>query len=781
MRGFGGPLSSLVLIILFALLQKSAFAVKPISRPGKKSYIVYMGAHSHGAEATSADLDKATDAHFQLLSTVVGSNEKARESMFYSYRRYINGFAAVLDQHEADEISKYPSVFSVFENEGRQLHTTHSWNFLGLESESGDVSPLSAWNIGRYGEDTIIANLDTGVWPESKSFSDEGMGPIPSRWKGTCQNNSKDGVPCNKKLIGARYFINGYAAGVDSYEIPTNLSARDYDGHGTHTLSTAGGNFVSGANVFGFGKGTAKGGAPKSRVAAYKVCWKPINDSGCYDADIIAAFEAAIHDGVDIISASIGGPPADYFSDGIAIGSFHAVKHGITVVTSAGNNGAVEGGVSNTAPWLITVGANTIDREFPVEIGLGNRKHLKGQSLYPKALPIKKFYPLINGTSAKAANSTNEDARLCFAGSLDPAKVKGKILACIRGISGRVEKGIVALQAGAAGMILANDEANGRETVADPHVLLSAHITYIDGLALFSYIGSTKSPGAIMTRARTQYGVNPVPVVAAFSSRGPNVVTPEILKPDVTAPGVDIIAAFTQAIGPAGETDDRRVLFNTESGTSMSCPHIAGVAALIKTVHPDWSPSAIKSAIMTTARTQDSQKVAMRNSSNLQATPFNYGSGQVRPNAVLDPGLVYDVTTNDYLNFLCGLGYDESQLKPFTPDMPYKCPESYTLTDFNYPSITVPDLQGSITVTRTVKNVGSPGTYKAQIHAPQWIRVSVEPKTLTFEKIGEEKMFKVTLKAVYSSEQYTFGRLTWTDGVHFVRSTIVVRGAPGPL
>ncbi|KAI3969545.1 hypothetical protein MKX01_020106 [Papaver californicum] len=745
MRGFGGPLLSLVLIMLFSLLQKPTLAVKP----GKKSYIVYMGAHSHGAKVTSADLDKVTDAHCQLLSTVVGSQKKAKESMFYSYRRYINGFAAVLDQQEAEEISK---------------------------SESGEVSSLSAWNVRRYGEDTIIANLDTGVWPESKSFSDEGMGPIPSRWKGTCQNNTKDGVPCNKKLIGARYFINGYAAGVYSNEIPANLSARDYDGHGTHTLSTAGGNFVSGANVFGLGKGTAKGGSPKSRVAAYKVCWKPINDSGCYDADILAAFEAAIHDGVDIISASIGGPPADYFTDGIAIGSFHAVKHGITVVTSAGNNGAVEGGVSNTAPLTQLIGCSLLE----LDLATGSTSRY-GESLYPKALPIKKFYPLINGASAKAVNSTDEDAQLCFAGSLDPAKVRGKILACLRGITGRVEKGIVALQAGAVGMILANDEANGYETVADPHVLPSAHITYSDGLAMFSYIDSTKSPGAIMTRARTQYGVNPVPAVAAFSSRGPNVVTPEILKPDVTAPGVGIIAAFTQAIGPAGETDDRRVLFNTESGTSMSCPHIAGVAALLKTVHPDWSPSAIKSAIMTTARTQDSQKVAMRNSSNLQATPSNYGSGQVRPNAVMDPGLVYDVTTNDYLNFFCGLGYDESQLKPFTAGMPYECPESYSLTDFDYPSVTVPDLYGSITVTRTVKNVGSPGTYKAQIHAPRWIRVSVEPKTLTFQKIGEEKMFKVTLKAVHSSDQYTFGRLTWTDGVHFVRSTIVVRAVPASL
>ncbi|MCL7040579.1 hypothetical protein MKW94_008467, partial [Papaver nudicaule] len=530
MRGSGASLLSFVLIILLSLLQKPTYAVKPITKPGKKSYVVYLGAHSHGPEVTSADLDKVTDDHCQLLSTVVGSHEEARKSMFYSYTQSINGFAAFLDPQEAEEISKNPSVFSVFENKGRQLHTTRSWNSLGLESGSGEVSSLSAWNVGRYGEDTIIANLDTGVWPESKSFSDEGMGPIPSRWKGTCQNNTKDGVPCNKKLIGARYFINGYAAGVDSYDIPTNLSARDYDGHGTHTLSTAGGNFVSGASVFGFGKGTAKGGSPKARVAAYKVCWKPINDSGCYDADILAAFEAAIHDGVDVISASIGSPPSDYFSDGIAIGSFHAVKHGITVVTSAGNNGAVEGGVSNTAPWMITVGANTIDREFPVKIGLGNRKHLKGQSLYPKGLPVKKFYPLINGTSAKLANSTAEDAQLCFAGSLDPEKVKGKILACLRGITGRVEKGVVALQSGAVGMILANAESNGNEIVADPHVLPSAHITYNDGLVLFSYINSTKSPGVIMTRAITQYGVNPVPVMAAFSSKGPNVVTPEILK-----------------------------------------------------------------------------------------------------------------------------------------------------------------------------------------------------------------------------------------------------------
>ncbi|KAI3996726.1 hypothetical protein MKX01_041026 [Papaver californicum] len=771
MRFSGVPLLST--IILFSLLQTPSFAV------AKKSFVVYLGAHTHGPEVTASDLEKVTDSHYQLLSTVLGSHEKARDSIFYSYTRYINGFAATLDEEHAQEISQHPNVISVFENRGKQLHTTRSWDFLGLESDSGSHS---AWHMARYGEDTIIANLDTGVWPESKSFSDQGMGPIPSRWKGICQNNTKDGVPCNRKLIGARYFNNGYAAylaEIDPSKIPINASALDDDGHGTHTLSTAGGNFVSGANVFGFGNGTAKGGSPKARVAAYKVCWKSINESGgCFDADILAAFEAAIHDGVDVISASIGGPPTDYFNDGIAIGSFHAVKHGITVIMSAGNDGPSDGSVSNVAPWILTVGANTIDREFRVKIGLGNRKHLKGQSLYPKALPVRKFYPLIYGTAAKAANSSDHDAQLCLAGSLDPKKVKGKILSCLRGINGRVEKGVVALQAGAVGMILANDILSGNEIVADPHVLPSAHINYTDGLTLFSYINSTKSPDVFMTRASTQNGVKPAPVMAAFSSKGPNMITPEILKPDITGPGVAIIAAYTQAVSPAGETDPRRVLFNIESGTSMSCPHVAGVAGLLKTLHPDWSPAAIKSAIMTTASTEDNQKMEMRNSSNLQATPFSYGSGQVRPNAAMDPGLVYDATTDDYLSFLCGIGYNETQLQSFTAGMRSECRLKYGLLDFNYPSITVPDLDGATSVMRTVKNVGSPGTYKAQIHAPEGVEVSVEPKMLTFKKIGEEKTFQVSLLVVNASYNYVFGSLTWTDGVHFVRSPIVVESFP---
>lgn len=154
-------------------------------------------------------------------------------------------------------------------------------------------------------------------------------------------------------------------------------SARDFEGHGTHTLSTAGGNFVRGASVLGVGMGTAKGGSPRARVAAYKVCWTPINESECFDADILAAYDSAIHDGVDVLSVSLGGNPGDYFDDGLSIGAFHAVKHGIAVICSAGNSGPTPGTVSNVSPWMLTVAASAMDREFQAFVELRNGMRFK--------------------------------------------------------------------------------------------------------------------------------------------------------------------------------------------------------------------------------------------------------------------------------------------------------------------------------------------------------------------------------------------------------------------
>ncbi|KAF0935343.1 hypothetical protein E2562_032039 [Oryza meyeriana var. granulata] len=775
------PRSMAVAVVVFFLLLGAAAAEK-------QSYVVYLGEHAHAARldgnaAAAADMEvlaqQAEDSHYDLLAGVLGDKEKAREAIFYSYTRHINGFAANLDAAAAAEIARQPGVVSVFPNRGHKLHTTRSWQFLGLAGPGGAPTGV-AWRKARFGEDTIIGNLDTGVWPESDSFRDDGLGPVPSQWKGKCQKGQDDTFSCNRKLIGARFYNKGYASAVGKLNTSLFDTPRDSDGHGTHTLSTAGGSPVAGASVFGYGNGTASGGSPRARVAAYRVCYTPVNGSECFDADILAAFDAAIHDGVHVLSVSLGGVAGDYLNDGLAIGSFHAVRRGVAVVCSAGNSGPAAGTVSNVAPWIFTAAASTMDREFPSYVVFNNTK-VKGQSLSASALsPATSSFAMIDSSQAAAPNRTQNESQLCFLGSLDPAKVKGKIVVCLRGVNPRVEKGEAVRQAGGVGMVLANDVTTGNELIADAHVLPATQIKFSDGQLVFSYLKNTKNPSGIITRPETRLGTKPAPFMAAFSSKGPNKVTPEILKPDITAPGVSVVAAWTRANSPTDLAfDKRRVAFNSESGTSMSCPHVAGIVGLLRTLRPDWSPAAIRSALMTTAMDVDNEHHPILNSSFVAANPFSYGAGHVWPSRAMNPGLVYDLTAADYLNFLCSLRYNATVMAMFNAGAPpYRCPASPPKAqDLNYPSITVVNLTSSATVKRTVKNVGKPGAYKAYVTSPAGVRVAVSPDMLAFARKGEEKTFQMTFEVTNAAlaKDYAFGALIWTNGKQFVRSPLVVK------
>ncbi|KAL2339906.1 hypothetical protein Fmac_007846 [Flemingia macrophylla] len=664
------------------------------------TYVVYMGAHSHGPDPSPSDLETATNSHHDLLASVLGSDEMAKEAMMYSYNKHINGFAALLEEEEASMIAKNPNVVSIFLSKEHKLLTTRSWDFLGLHEKNGRVPENSAWAEAKFGENIIIANIDSGVWPEHPSFSDKGYGPIPSKWRGNgvCQihpYNTTNKNFCNRKLIGAKVFLKNYEAQVETVD-GRHRSARDFVGHGSHTLSTAGGNFVGGAQVEGNGNGTAKGGSPRARVVAYKACWDELDAGGCQDADIIEAFDHAIHDGVDVISLSLGSsePYSEaLFTDGNSIGSFHAVANNIVVVSSAGNDGPAPRSVTNVAPWAFTVAASTMDRDFLSKISLVNNQSITGASInkgLPSSSSPNKLYQMINSVDARRRNVPIDDARLCKPGTIDPKKVKGKILVCLRGDK--------------------------------------------------------------LTAAK---------------------------EPDLTAPGVSIIAAFSQAAGPSNlEEDKRRVLFNLLQGTSMACPHVAGVAGLVKSYHPDWSPAAIKSAIMTTATTLDNTNEPIKNAFDKVATPFEYGAGHIQPNSSLHPGLVYDLKTTDYLNFLCASNYDQALIKLFgSLNFTYTCPKSSRIEDLNYPSITVhPPVSKPVVVTRTVTNVGPPGTYVVNTRWPKGIKVIVQPSSLTFNKTGDTKRFQVILKTIGVSRREfpSFGSLSWTDGRHTVTSPIVV-------
>ncbi|KAK7295278.1 hypothetical protein RJT34_18184 [Clitoria ternatea] len=768
----------------------------------KKCYIVYLGAHSHGPTPTSVHLQLATDSHYDLLASVLGSKEKAKEAIIYSYNKHINGFAALLEEEHVADIAKNPNVLSVFLSNEYKLHTTRSWEFLGLRRTANN----SAWEKGRFGENTIISNMDSGVWPESRSFSDKGFGPIPSKWRGgnACEINKLRGSirkPCNRKLIGARFFSKGY----ESYygKLPTSQhSASDFVGHGTLTLSTAGGNFVPGASVFGNGNGTAKGGSPRARVAAYKVCWSNTDAARCFGADVLAAIDHAIDDGVDVINLSAGGryvvTPEDIFTDEVSIGAFHAIAKNILLVASAGNDGPTPGTVANVAPWVFTVGASTIDRDFSSIFTLGDNQSIKGASLFV-TLPTNQALSLILASDAKFTNATYRDAKLCRAGTLDPAKVNGRVVARLReGKTKSVAEGQEALSAGAKGMILQNQRQNGKTLLGEPHVLSIINFVHIRAITtppethenvitstLDNYLpvkakDPIKSGAKIrMSLAKTILGRKPAPVMASFSSRGPNKIQPSILKPDVTAPGVNILAAYSQFASASTLVSDNRrgFSFNVWQGTSMSCPHVAGIAGLLKTLHPNWSPAAIKSAIMTTATTRDNTNRPIQDAFDKKlATPFDYGSGHVQPDLAMDPGLVYDLSLTDYLNFLCAFGYDQQLLSALN-NRTFICSGSHTINDLNYPSITLPNLGlKAVQVTRTVTNVGPPSTYVAK---PQLLghNIAVVPNSLTFKKIGEKKTFKVIVQArtVTMRGIYHFGELLWSNGKQVVRSPITVR------
>ncbi|GER31810.1 subtilase family protein [Striga asiatica] len=763
------------LYLLFPLLLAS-------SAQDRQVYIVYLG--EHDGEKTHQEIE---ENHHSYLFSVKESEEDAKASLIYSYKHSIDGFAAFLTQQEASDIAEREEVVSVFRSHPRKyaLHTTRSWEFSGLQESTNpsNIDKNSLLYKSGYGKDIIIGMLDSGIWPESESFNDEGMDDVPNQWKGKCQaGEAFNSSHCNKKIIGARYYFKGFEAyyGLGSLNKSIDLkSPRDMNGHGTHTASTAAGRAVRNASALGgFAEGIASGAAPLARLAIYKVCWNsPDLDGGtkCFDEDIIAAFDDAIADGVHVLSASIGSTePSPYKDNSLVIGSLHAVRNNIVVALSAGNEGPTPATIVNPAPWTITVGASSIDRVFSSAVVLGSGVQVQGQSVAPYQME-NKMHPLVFAGDVTMPDVPKNESGQCLPDSLSLEKVKGKIVLCLRGDGFRVSKGMEVKRAGGIGYILGNSKAYGNQLVADSHVLPATHVTYEDALRILKYINTTKQPNALITPAKTVLGKVRAPVTLDFSSRGPNIISPQILKPDITAPGLNILAAWSGASGPSGELGDNRVVkYNFDWGTSMACPHVSGALALLKAVHPDWSSAALRSALMTSARLVDNKGKPIADASGSQAGPFDFGSGYFNPNKAVDPGLVYDTTYEEYLVFLCGI-----KVKLVKS---YKCPEKFpSPIDLNYPSVAIPKLKSKVTVTRTVTNVGpAQSVYSSSIEAPPGTEVEILPSELHFNQTGQKMSFTITVKrdgkftGRVGIDNYTFGSYTWIDGVHVVRSPMAV-------
>ncbi|KAJ6671438.1 hypothetical protein OIU85_015205 [Salix viminalis] len=766
MASFWSP--GILLVLLLAFLLKTL----PLVILAKSNvYIVYMGDKIHD------EPELVQQSHHELLSDIVGSIEAAKESILYSYKHGFSGFAAVLTSSQAKLIADFPGVVGVVRNRILSSHTTRSWDFLHIKPQvvGGILSK------GHSGAGSVIGVMDTGVWPESESFRDEGMSEVPSRWRGICQEGEGfNRSHCNRKIIGARWYIKGYEAEFGKLNVSDGvefLSPRDAVGHGTHTSSTATGGLVENASFMGLAQGLARGGAPSAWLAVYKVCWAT---GACAEADLLAAFDDAIFDGVDVLSVSIGSPPplATYVEDAIAIGSFHAVAKGISVICSAGNSGPYPQTVINTAPWIVTVAASTIDRAFPTMITLGNNQTIVGQALFT-GKNADTFHPIVYGEHIVADNSYEDSARSCDSGSLNATLARGKVILCFESRSQR--SNIVArrtvLDVKGVGLIFAQFPTKDVTLSLD---IPSIQVDLAIGTYLLTYMEASRNPVVKFSFTKTVIGQQISPEIAFFSSRGPSSISPTVLKPDIAAPGVNILASWSPAASPAMTGKEILPLnFNIESGTSMSCPHISGIVALLKATHPTWSPAAIKSALITTASIEDEygQNTVAEGAPHKQADPFDYGGGHVDPNKAMRPGLIFDMGTSDYIRFLCALGYNNSAISLMTRSRT-RCRKSTSfLVNLNLPAIAIPGLKQNLTVSRTVTNVGPvTSLYVARVVAPPGTFVTVEPSVLSFDSTRKKIKFKVTFCSQLRIQgRYSFGNLFWEDGFHLVRMPLVVR------
>lgn len=776
---------------------------------GRKTYIVQLSdepAASYrggvaGFVATQPEGGNRLDVRAQHVQAYVSHLKREQRSVaatvgkarvLHQYNNVFNGFSARLTPAELKTLRANGKVAAVFEDEERQLNTISTSNFLGLNAPGGLWSQVAAGSPVK-GEGMVVGIVDGGIWPENPSFADRvdtngvptfsvggtlAYGPAPATFTGGCQAGEGfvPAVHCNNKLIGAKHFISGFLASGRTLWWTDFNSARDsvdgptgHGGHGNHTASTAAGNANAQATVSGINFGAATGVAPRARVSAYKVCWTFADPSAtdgtgtrasCFNSDNVAAIDAAVADGVNAINFSISGSQTTV-NDPVEQAFYRASLAGVFVAASAGNSGPANQ-VAHISPWITTVGASTHNRAIRGDVTLGNAAVYSGASFNTTALPST---ALIRAEDAGIAGAS-ANLNLCFSNplELDPAKVAGKVVICTRGGNARVDKSLAVQLAGGLGMVLMD---NGAGLVAEAHSVPTVHVSAADGAAIKTYatsagVAATAALGAFYAGTTAN-----APVMAGFSSRGPNQGDANVLKPDLTAPGVDVIAAVTPVLSNA----QRDAVANgtlvppgawaSYQGTSMSSPHVAGLALLLKQANPTWSPAAIKSALMTTAYSTLNDGQAGQANGLL---PWAQGAGHVDPNKANNPGLVYDAGLANWAAYQCKV--NRSAVTSADCATFGTLGETYNL---NLPSITVASVTGNVTVTRRVTNVGAAAaTYTSTATVPGFTTL-VTPASLTLAP-GASATFTVRLTTSTATEGvWQFGSLVWNDGVRLVR------------
>lgn len=631
--------------------------------------------------------------------------------VIHRYKRVFSGASLVLAEDKIGAVASIPGVTGVYLDEVLQIDTDESPAFIGAPTLWSSLGGQES-----AGEGIIVGVLDTGIWPEHASFSDPDPagnpyaappGSYACEFGNTAWNPNDAPFTCNNKLIGAYEFMDTYKAvvGLDANEFD---SARDSDGHGTHTSSTSAGNAGVEASILGTSFGMVSGIAPRAHIIMYRVCGGPTGS--CYQSDSVAAVEQAILDGVDVINFSIGGGSSPY-SDPVSLAFRSAFENGVFVACSAGNSGPGADTTGHREPWVTTVAASTQSRTFEGYIHLeadnGDTLDLVGVS--------------IGGTAAGdvVLGADYGDALCGSADGVNPFPpgtfTSDQIVICQRGIVARVEKSANVQAAGGGGVILYNPTIN---TVnADNHFIPTVHIDNVAGTTLLGFWDSHSGVTGTLEGGVKVFGQGDV--MAAFSSRGGPGQILGISKPDISAPGVNILAGHTPLPAfPFSGGGSPGQLFQAIGGTSMSSPHIAGAGALLKALHPDWVPSQIKSALMTTAWIDG----VVKEDGVTPVDPFDVGSGRVDLNRAGNPGLTLPASAQEYID------------------------HEADLWNANYPSLYVPIMPGVITVQRTVHSeLSKNSVWKFSVDSPPDLFVNVP--TAINVKAGQDAAFDITVDA----------------------------------
>ncbi|HAG60457.1 MAG TPA: protease, partial [Arthrobacter bacterium] len=715
---------------------------------------------------------KAYDAHLRKAQRDVAAEQGVTPSK--QFTAALNGFTAELTATQATELSKDARVLEVSPDvENAPDYTTT--DFLKL------TGPQGAWATqfggeANAGKGVVVGVIDSGFAPDNPFLQGEPVQPlggkaqvgVPYRttegriamlkadgttFEGECQTGvgtgaAFDGKLCNSKVISARYFADSFLQYVaPEHRAPQELiSPVDVGSHGTHTATTAAGNANIEQVLDGVSFGKSSGVAPAAKVSVYKICWEDDNPAtgGCYSSASVEAIDAAIKDGVDVLNYSISGN-TDSTTDPVALAFLNAAAAGVFVSASAGNSGPAASTVNHASPWLTTVAASTFPSDLLGTVKVSDGTLYRGASIMKTELADK---PVIVAVEAAAAGAVN--ANLCGPGTLDPAKVAGKVVVCDRGVVDRTAKSQEVQDKGGVGMILVNLTNSSED--ADNHVLPTVHVNAPKSLELKSKLaGNTALTVSLVKGDLTGDPQAPAPQVAGFSSRGPSLASGgDLLKPDISAPGVNVLAGVS-TIGNDGDQ------FGFMSGTSMAAPHIAGFGALVLSKQPTWSPAMVKSAMMTTAYP------LVKADGTPNTDPFQGGAGHIDALRVLDPGLLYDSGVKDWLAFLNGQGLDTGAPQA----------GSIAARDLNLPSIALGSLVGEVTVKRQLTAV-VPGKYKPEVAMPG-VDVHVEPQVLNFAKAGQTRDVTVTIRNVSAPVgEFTTGTLTW-KGPRTVSSPIAVR------